>query len=104
MRQAQPALWRQSQYVPLDVKGGGGRVLAFRRVFGDESALVLLSVRNEAAQQWPAGEVFAEAEVDLPALGAVRDVLTDRLLQINGTTSVSLLLGVGPAAVFVAAA
>ena len=102
-RQRQSELWRHGQYVPVDVEGGEGRVLAFRRVHGDDSALVVLSVRNPPEQVWPTGRDFAAASVRLPQLGPTREVLSGRELELGGEVAVADLLHAGPAAVFVAA-
>ncbi len=103
LRQNNPQLWLRGTYVPVDVDGGNGRVLAYRRVFGDDQALVVLSIRSPRDQTWPTAASFEGATIALPSFGARVDALTGRTVAFRDTTAISELLVDGPAAVFVAA-
>lgn len=102
MRREQPELWQRGEYVPVVVRGGGEEVLAYRRVYGDDQALVVLSIRSDLTSRWPHGRDFSGASVSLPRLGRRRDVLTSRVLVFGEQTGVDEMLASGPAAVFVA--
>ena len=102
LRRQQPELWRKGSYVPVAVQGGDGQVLAYRRVFGDDQALVVLSIRSPAGRDWPRGEAFGSAAVSLPRAGRMRDALSGRVVTFGAQTRVGELLAEGPAAVFVA--
>ena len=103
LRQNNPALWLRGAYVPVDVSGGNGKVLAYRRVFGDDQALIVVSVRSSAGVPWPHADAFAGATVSLPTLGTRVDALSGRTVRFQTVTEVSELLAAGPAAVYVAA-
>ncbi len=102
LRRDDPALWLLGSYVPVDVTGGDGRVVAFRRVFGDDQALVIVSIRSDASKRWPQGDDFVGAEISLPILGERVDALSARTVDFATVSAVSEMLAVSPAAVFVA--
>ncbi len=103
LRQNNKALWLQGAYVPIEVIGGQGRVLAYRRVFGDDQAVVLLSIRSDAREMWPMADRFKGMSICLPTFGRGVDVLSGVAVDFGDETSVADLLARGPAAVFVAA-
>ena len=105
MRRASPELWRNGEYVPVAVDGGDGRVLAYRRVFGDAQAFVILSIRSTRSVDntgWPHGAAFAGSTISLPRFGRRRDVLSGREVDFGERVGVDELLAVAPAAVFTA--
>ena len=103
-RASWPDLWRRGTYVPVAVAGGpAGEVLAFRRIHGDDSALVVLAVRTDGAVDWPRGGYFAGASVRLPDLGRQREVLSGARRELAGEVAVGDLLREGPAAVYIPA-
>ena len=103
LRREQAELWRRGTYVPVDVDGADGRVLAYRRVHGDDQALVVLSIRSAAGEEWPHGSQFAGASVRLPRAGTMRDALSGTVVTFGNDTPVTDLLIAGPAAVYVQA-
>lgn len=103
LRKVNPALWHNGSYEPVEVVEGRGRVLAYRRVFGDDQALIVLSVRSEAGVEWPTGSYFGSARLSVPTLGERADALSGRRVRFGAETSIADLLVDGPAAVFVAA-
>ena len=100
MRRAQPDLWRSGSYVPVNVMGSHpGELLAYRRVHGDDSALVILALRT-GSTAWPHGENYKEATLELPHLGRLTEQLTGSTLELSGVTQVSDLLRYAPVAVW----
>ena len=101
MRRRAPEIWRHGTYLPLSVSGARrGEVLAFRRVHGDDSALVLVAVRTAGDATWPSGTYFGDATVELPEIGACEEQLAGSRLHLGGAHRVADLLAAGPAAVF----
>ena len=104
-RERWPDLWANASYVPVPVRGASAageaaEVLAFRRVFGDDSALVVVGLRTGSAP-WPVGDYYGDRYAELPPLGTFEEVLTGRRIGFaGGRTRVADLLGQAPVGVY----
>ena len=95
-RKSERALWQKGAYVPVRVEGRDReRFICYRRVFGDDSALVLIDLRPARA--------IVDIRVQLPAMGQQREVLTGRTRELGGAHEGAELLGGVSAAVYVPA-
>ncbi len=94
-------LFREGSYVPLAVENDpNGTVLAFRRVFGDASALVVCSTRTPASEAWPLGDHYGAASLSVPELGSCRGVLGGIELSLGGEVQLRDLLDEVPFEVY----
>ncbi len=94
-------VWQQGSYVPLSVTGPRAeQVLAFRRVFGDDSALVLVAVRTDPEEAWPRGDYFADTYITVPGMGLCKEIVFGGQRAIEGRLPLAELLAHGPVAVY----
>ena len=106
LRAAQPALFDEGDYVPLQVRGSqAGHVVAFLRRRQDRMLLVA-ALRLPARGPQPGAGNWGDTVLVLPqAVAEWRDALSDRVLRPDGdggTLPLALLLGERPVAVLAA--
>ncbi len=105
LRAAEPALFDQGDYVPLEARGAkAGHVVAFLRRHQGRTLLVA-TLRLPASGPQPGSDGWGDTVLVLPqAAGEWRDVLSaDHLVKADGDTlALGLVLGERPVAVLLA--
>lgn len=85
-RQAQPELFAQGDYRPLD---GGKFLLAYAREHAGQSAVVLAPrlalTLTKGKTPWPCGESWGNRSLTLPATGTYTNALTGEKIRVRNT-------------------
>jgi len=93
-RKQHPKIWKHGKYVPVVITGEhASEVLAFRRVHGDDSALVVVAARVPPVGLSDGGRRYTSATLQLPHMGEQQEIFSQSSRTLEGPQQVSDLLG-----------